>query len=79
MTSTVKWALGAGVAVAIASTFAWAQSDVRRIHVTSIQSISAAEDGAAWALSTDGTLLHCRFEDSKVKCFDRRGPARSEY
>lgn len=46
-----------------------------------ISSLSAAEDGAVWALTGGGKLMHCLFDKARerVRCYDRDGAAKADY
>jgi len=58
-----------------------ARIDRASISITRVEVVSAAQDGTAWALTTDGKILHCRFESEgdRVRCFDRNGPTGPDY
>lgn len=86
MTNKAKIALAGGFLAVALSTVAWSQMTatesgrpLRGITVDSIHSLSAGDNNTAWAISTNGSLLHCRFEDAKVTCYDRNGAVTSGY
>lgn len=53
----------------------------KSIIVNQISALSATDDGAVWAVTSGGTLLHCLFDKAqeRVRCYDRNGPAKPEY
>lgn len=58
-----------------------ARADLPIVNVTRIENLAAGQDGAAWATTTDGRLLHCRFDgnNKRVRCFDRQGETSTAY
>ncbi|HEY8352462.1 MAG TPA: hypothetical protein VIK87_07945 [Sphingomonadales bacterium] len=58
-----------------------ARADLPMVNVTRIENLAAGQDGAAWATTTDGRLLHCRFDgnNKRVRCFDRQGETSTAY
>lgn len=53
----------------------------KNITVNQIAALSATDDGAVWAITSGGTLLHCLFDrpQQRVRCYDRDGPAKPVY
>lgn len=74
--------LGAGVGAGLvtgAAAVAVAQPDRALIAINRLSQVAAAQDGTAWALTSDGKLLHCRFDANQVHCYDRTGKTSLEY
>ncbi|MDA5195101.1 hypothetical protein [Govanella unica] len=46
-----------------------------------ISVLSASDDGAVWAVTSAGTLMHCLFDKTqqRVRCYDREGPSKTQY
>jgi hypothetical protein len=60
-------------AVAGAS-WAVAQDRSLAISATRAEAISAAPDGGAWVLTTQGVLMFCKLEQAqRVQCYDKNG------
>jgi len=58
-----------------------ARADLPIVNVTRIENLAAGQDGSAWATTTDGRLMHCRFDgtNKRVRCFDRQGETSTAY
>lgn len=74
-------ALAAVGALVLAAPGAGARADLPIVNVTRIENLAAGQDGSAWATTTDGRLMHCRFDgaNKRVRCFDRQGETSTAY
>ena len=69
-----------GTAMIGAAVAATAQDRTAIITASRAEAVSAADDGAAWVLTSGGGVMYCRFEGGdRVRCFDRAGLVDSGY